>query len=174
MIYLREICRQDMPKINQWRHDRNVIDYLAGCFYYANPETDETWFENYCTQRANNIRLAICLEKTNEHIGNVYLLNIDRIVNTGVFHIMLGETQHWRKGIGYAATQAMLAHGFNDQNLNRISLEVLATNLNAIKLYEKCGFQTEGTLKQSAYKNGQYVDTILMALLKKDYQHHLE
>jgi len=73
------------------------------------------------------------------------------------------------KGIGYFATTEILNHAFNNINLNRIELGVLESNARALKLYEKVGFKREGVKHQSIYKNGKFVDMIIMAILKEEF-----
>jgi len=48
--------------------------------------------------------------------------------------------------------------------LERIELEVFASNLPAIKLYEKIGFSVEGVKKKARKIDGKYDDIIEMAL----------
>ncbi len=103
-----------------------------------------------------------------ELVGCVYLLNIDGINRCGDLHIMLGDERYRRQGIGTYAVRTMINHAFYNLNLRRIQLEVLATNTAAQALYLKVGFLQEGIKRKAVYKNGQYVDEILMALIKDD------
>ena len=48
-------------------------------------------------------------------------------------------------------------------------LKVMVDNAPAIKLYEKCGFQNEGVMRKSVFKKGQFVDQIMMSILKEEY-----
>ena len=82
---------------------------------------------------------------------------------------MIGNTNDRNRGIGTFAVSEMLKHGFGDMNLNRIELEVLASNSRAIHLYHKLGFSEEGLKRQAAYKEGSYVDVICMALLREEW-----
>ncbi|WP_366914654.1 GNAT family N-acetyltransferase [Clostridium sp.] len=52
---------------------------------------------------------------------------------------------------------------YND-SIKNISLGVRASNQNAIKLYEKHGFEKIGTHKNFFYIDGKYHDEILMDL----------
>ena len=52
-------------------------------------------------------------------------------------------------------------------NLRRLELEVFVDNEPAIRLYEKFGFTIEGTLVDFAFRDGQYVDTYMMARVRK-------
>lgn len=50
------------------------------------------------------------------------------------------------------------------KNLTRIELDVRVENENAIALYKKLGFETEGTLRKTIKINDTYSDTLIMAL----------
>ena len=52
---------------------------------------------------------------------------------------------------------------------NRIYLYVFETNPRAIRAYEKCGFVHEGKLRQSVYRNGRYIDILLMSILRSEW-----
>jgi RimJ/RimL family protein N-acetyltransferase len=49
--------------------------------------------------------------------------------------------------------------------VKRIELHVTVRNPRAFHLYEKLGFEKEGKIRRGLFKNGQYLDLWLMALL---------
>jgi RimJ/RimL family protein N-acetyltransferase len=73
------------------------------------------------------------------------------------------------KGFGYTSYVMFIPYLFETLDLNKISLEVLSTNTNAIKLYEKLGFVQEGVKRQEVLKNGEWVDSIIMSILKNEW-----
>ena len=72
------------------------------------------------------------------------------------------------RGVGTAATKAMVRHGLFDLNLHRIYVSILRDNIGSIKMCANAGFREEGTIREGAYKNGRYHDLILMGVLKSD------
>lgn len=70
------------------------------------------------------------------------------------------------KGIGTALLRAGVDLADNWLNLTRLELEVYTDNQPAIRLYEKFGFVYEGTLRQHAFRDGQYVDSTMMGRLR--------
>lgn len=70
------------------------------------------------------------------------------------------------KGIGTALMRAIIDLADNWLNLRRLELEVYADKEAAISLYERMGFEVEGTLRQHAFRNGQYVDSKMMGRLR--------
>jgi RimJ/RimL family protein N-acetyltransferase len=49
----------------------------------------------------------------------------------------------------------------------------LSNNIIALNLYKKLGFVTEGVKRQEVYKNNQWVDSIIMSILKNEYNENL-
>ena len=65
---------------------------------------------------------------------------------------------------------ALLSHAFNDLNLNRVYSEVFSDNpALANQFYDKLGFQREGLLRQNAYKEGKYIDCVVIGILKDEW-----
>lgn len=59
---------------------------------------------------------------------------------------------------------------FEEKKLHKISLEVLSTNIRAFNLYKKLGFIVEGTRRQEVLKKDEYVDSIIMSILKSEWE----
>lgn len=168
-IFLREITRDDIPKINCWRADRDLVALLGGAYRHIGPEVDEKWFDSYLSSRTNNVRLAVCLEENRAIVGVAYLLQIDWIDRSCEFSIQIGEVNAQGQGIGKCATDKVLEHAFLDLNLKRVYLSVLAENKRAIALYQKVHFAEEGRLRQAIFKNGRYMDLVQMAILREEF-----
>ncbi len=84
-----------------------------------------------------------------------------------VGQIGMAVRDDWQgKGVGTALMQAAVDLADNWLNLTRLELEVFTDNTPAIRLYEKFGFAVEGTLVRFAFRDGQYVDTYMMARLR--------
>lgn len=70
------------------------------------------------------------------------------------------------QGIGKALMAALLDAADRRLNFLRIELEVYPDNQQSIKLYESFGFVVEGRKRMSAFREGQYADTIIMARIR--------
>jgi len=70
------------------------------------------------------------------------------------------------RGIGAALMRAGLDLADKWLNLTRLELEVYTDNAPAIRLYERFGFEREGTLRQHAFRDGRYVDAYMMSRLR--------
>jgi len=51
-------------------------------------------------------------------------------------------------------------------DLRRIELQVFTDNEPGRRLYERCGFEVEGTLRKYAFRGGEYADVYAMARLR--------
>ena len=169
MYKLRELERKDIEKINKWRNDPELIACLGAPYRYINEEVDNEWYNSYLGSRGKAVRCAIVDAGNEEEIlGLISLVSIDNINRSAELHIMIGRKENQGKGLGTFAVNTMIEHAFLNLNLRRIELSVLATNVPAIKLYEKVGFSREGVKVQSHYKAGKYIDMIIMAKLRKE------
>lgn len=168
MYHLREIERRDIKEINKWHNDKNLSDFLGGGYFFVGEEVDQEWFDRYLKQRSTAVRLAI-VDEEDRIVGCVYLLDINRINQCAELHIVIGNERNRGKGIGSYAVKSLVEYAFYNLNLHRVQLEVLTYNKAAIALYKKCGFIEEGIRQSVIYKNGKYVDVMMMALLRENY-----
>jgi RimJ/RimL family protein N-acetyltransferase len=76
---------------------------------------------------------------------------------------LLHDFRH--QGIGSRLLQTTIEAAFSF-GLTRIELGVWASNLNAIALYKKFGFEMEGCHKNAICVDGRFFDLLTMALLK--------
>ena len=67
-----------------------------------------------------------------------------------------------RRGVASALLAAAEQHA-RDRGARKLSLRVLSTNETAMLLYERLGFQREGTLRDEFRIDGRFVDDVLMA-----------
>ena len=66
------------------------------------------------------------------------------------------------KGIGKVLLKRVIDHAWKN-GLTRLELEVFADNINAIALYERFGFELEGTKRNARLLDGLYRDVHIMA-----------
>jgi RimJ/RimL family protein N-acetyltransferase len=170
MITLREISREDIPIINRWRRDPIVADGVGAPRRFIGVDVDLRWYEEYLTRRSSEVRCAVCLADSGQLVGMVSLTRIDFIHRNAEFNAVVGERDAKNRGVGTEATRAMVRHGLFDLNLHRIYVSILRNNVNSIRMCEKAGFREEGTIREGAYKNGQYHDLVLMGVLKSEWR----
>ena len=112
--------------------------------------------------------MIICDDVTGKPLGSVYIRDIDRGHNKAEYGIFIGEDDARGRGVGTAAAKLMLRYCFTEEGLHRIYLRVFATNLQAIRSYEKAGFVREGILRDDVRIDGEYRDIQWMAAVSEN------
>ncbi|MHA1647370.1 MAG: GNAT family N-acetyltransferase [Promethearchaeota archaeon] len=102
-------------------------------------------------------------------IGNCSI-RLDWKNRVGSLGIMIGEKSAWNKGYGTEAMKLLVEYGFRELNMNRIELEVFASNPRAKRCYEKVGFKEEGCKRQAQFINGKYIDEYFMSIIRLEWQ----
>ena len=167
-VYLRAFESTDYQTTHPWREDADVLNGIVGKKYFVSQEYEKKWINDAIFDN-KSLKLAICLKTTKEHIGNVYLDMLDHVNKNCTFSILLGDKRYWGQGFGSEATLLMLHHAFYELGMVRVSSRQLLTNTASIKLHEKCGFKHEGVLRKAVFKNGEYRDLNMMAILREDF-----
>ncbi len=128
----------------------------------------EQWRQRLAEPPEGLFSLVACVEN-NEVVGQLGLHTFPgRPRRRHVGQIGMVVRDDWQgQGVGTALMQAAVDLADKWLNLTRLELEVFVDNEPAIRLYEKFGFTIEGTLVQFAFRDGQYVDTYMMARLRK-------
>jgi UDP-4-amino-4,6-dideoxy-N-acetyl-beta-L-altrosamine N-acetyltransferase len=161
---LRPLALTDLRRCVKWFSDPEVIRFLGRNSPVTMAE-EERWFRDYERRTDEQI---FAIEVEGDHIGNLGLHKIDRIHRKAEVGIVIGEPTFWSKGYGTEAMRLALRYGFDDLGLNKVSLDVLETNVRAIRTYERLGFQREGLHRDEAYKDGRFINVIRMSLLARE------
>lgn len=167
-IVLRCPEPEDAELLYAQKNDPEVADLLGGFSRGYSRKDIQEWME-FHRQRRDEVLWVIADAQDNRCLGHVGLYEIDHRIRSAEFAIMIGDKSRWGRGLGESVTRFTLGYGFRMLNLNRIALNVLKTNPRAIALYKKIGFREEGLLRKSQFKNGEYVDALLMSVLSEEY-----
>jgi RimJ/RimL family protein N-acetyltransferase len=120
-------------------------------------------------------------EKPDEYFFTIHILDSDQLIGfvalRGVhWHqrdawvgIGIGESGYWGNGYGTDAMRLALRYAFMELSLERVSLSVFASNLRAIRSYEKAGFKPEGIERQITHRDGKTEDVLYMGILRQEW-----
>lgn len=166
-LELRPIEREDLPRLRRWRNDWRIIAWTRQ-YDMLNEIEHERWFERQSIDHTTRMYVIVmkAAGKT-EPVGVCGLTSIDWRCRRAEFSIYTGPEFH-KKGIGGHALSILLSHGFDNLGLNLIYGETLAGNP-GIKLYERLGFQKEGTRRQFYFKDGKAVDAHLYSITAREW-----
>ena len=110
----------------------------------------------------------IVAEANGELVGNAGLHSMGRSARRRhVGYIGMAVRDDWHgRGVGTALMHALVDLADNWIGYRRLELTVYTDNAAALALYRKFGFETEGTLREYAYRGGRFVDAYTMARLR--------
>ena len=174
-VRLRGAERSDLESFVKWINDPEVTAGLT-FFIPMSSVDEEKWFDTVMQRPPAEKPLVIDM-KDGENwrlIGNSSFFDFDWMARAAEVGIMIGDKSVWNQGYGTEVMTLLLRHGFRTLNLNRVSLRVFADNKRAIRTYEKVGFVHEGCLRQSIYKHGNYIDVLVMSVLRKEWDAKVE
>ena len=167
-VFVGPVQPDDLPAMFRWINDRDLV-VLSGPYHPVSAREHEEWFREI-QGRADVVLLAIRLATTGELIGTAQLHSIHAVHRQAELQIRIADPSHRSKGYGGSALRLLLRVAFDDLNLNRVMLHVFADNAAAIRAYEKVGFIQEGVLREGAFIAGAFVDTVVMGILRHEYE----
>lgn len=164
--YLRRPEPGDAEELYIQKNDPEVAVLLGGFGAGLSRRDLDEWLEFH--RRCKEEVVWSVVEETSERcVGHAGLYKIDHRVGCAEFGIMIGDKTLWGSGLGRSVVSRVLKFSWEELNLRRIQLNVLASNERAIRLYKGCGFFEEGKLREAQFKGGQYVDVVLMGILRE-------
>jgi len=166
-IYLRPLEREDAATFTPWVNDHEVTRTLL--LHRPMSLAQEEEFIERAAQSQQDVVFGIALRKDDRLIGDTALHRVQSRTRSAGFGIMIGDKTEWNKGYATEATALVVGYGFDTLNLNRIWLHVFEDNPGGKRAYEKVGFRVEGVLRQENYRDGRYWDTIVMGLLREEW-----
>jgi RimJ/RimL family protein N-acetyltransferase len=177
-VELRPVSIEDYKRIYEWRNDEETARLIAGTGFYrychVPIEKVEDDYENdikKLDKREIGKFSIYTLGENPEHIGGIEYNGLNMISRSCSVGIGIGVKEYRGSGYGTDAMKTLIHYLFQTMNLQRVKLETWSGNVHAIRSYEKCGFVVEGRLRKDEYIDGKYYDTVLMGLLKEEFQY---
>ncbi|MBN1776800.1 MAG: GNAT family N-acetyltransferase [Clostridiales bacterium] len=170
-VMLREYRQEDFEHIRKWVNDRKTTEYLSAIFWFPQTEADTTDFLNRAMRAAPNASYFVIADvKDQSYIGQMDIFEINWKIRKGIVGTVIGSDGARGKGYGTEALKLLEDYAFGVLGLERLELDVYASNARAIRCYEKAGFRHEGTRRHAAMVNGKYTDVRMMAVIKEDWE----
>ncbi|GAA5513404.1 IS1595 family transposase ISBko1 [Deinococcus carri] len=162
-VTLRPLQPGDEEAAVRWAADREFCLATGWTVGLAPRKVREHWARIIVGAGPDFLRLGVEVE--GRLTGYVDLANLTPI--SGEFGIAIGERAWWGRGLGTAAGQRMLAHGFHTLGLDTITAEVHAPNLRSHALMRRLGFRETGVGGPDSYR-GELVETVWYVLTRPD------
>ena len=164
-VFLRPLEEGDLERSHEWFLNPGIY-VTMGVYAPRSMEEHRRWYRDLVGSRTNRV-FAVCTTVDDVHIGNCSLFDIDhRNANAGLT-IFIADEERRGKAFGSEAVSLLCGYALEYLNLHRIAAKT--DNPVAARVYERLGFQLEGTLRGSSFQGGRYVDKYLYALLRDEF-----
>lgn len=171
---LREIDRSDTHDIRYWRNDPKIYKWCRQNSLISDIQ-QERWFEAQSKDHTMKMYGIVESGKRDPNYdsaegplcGVCGLTSIDLYSRRAEFSIYTAPNSQ-KRGIGKAALQTLVSHGFFDLGLNSIWGETFESNP-ASAMFEKVGFKKEGTRREFYFKGGKFIDAHLYSILASEW-----
>lgn len=172
MISLRELKTEDAPFMLEWMNDIDIQQAFKKNMLGMTLKKAIEFCKNSripdIIQTGQSLHFAIVDDIDDEYLGTISLKNIDLENGNAEYAISTRRKIHG-KGIAKNATEQLLEKAFIDYGLHRVYLNVMADNLAAIHLYEKCGFKLEGELREHLRRGNEFVGWKWYGILNSEF-----
>ena len=164
-IVLRAADKDDIFLFHKWAND-SALNYFIGPQLPTSLSDQQKIFEE--NQKNENRKVLIIDIKDSTSLGYIYL-DFDWFNSKVKLSIAIAEIKFQGIGFGQEALLKVLELIFNKYTFNKCYLYVFAFNERAISLYNRCGFNKEGLLKEDYQMNGSFQDRLIMSIFRKDF-----
>lgn len=163
-IAIGPVLPNDTATLFLWLNDVELAN-LDLAFRPVDWMSYNAWLTDF-TGNPSQVLFAIRHVSHAKIIGFVVLKSIQPVHRWAELGVRIGQVADRGKGYGTEATKLAVKYAWNHLNLNRVQLSVFAHNSRAIRAYTAAGFEIEGVQRQAAFINGEWVDQVLMGILR--------
>ena len=157
----------------------NLDDVVPYTYFLADREVSQ-WLDDSAQLPLSTGRIeallmreAWCLwaiDVAGKFAGVTSLYDPNHQTGTARYSIVIGDKSCWGKGVGASVTAAVLEHAFSNLGLRKVNSDFLDPHAASRRIHEQNGFSEEGRLRADAWREGQWVDRILVSLLRDEWQ----
>ncbi len=167
---IRDWVAKDAGSIAKYANNRKIARWLRDRFPHPYLRSDAEMFLSVVAQQDPRTTFAIATQ--DEAIGGIGLeFGADVHRFTAELGYWLGEP-FWGRGIVTDAVRCFTAWAFENFEVHRIYSAVFEGNHGSVRVLEKSGFQREGCLQASVFKNGRIMNQLLYARIKDGIVDH--
>jgi RimJ/RimL family protein N-acetyltransferase len=150
-VVLREKRLSDAANDYAWRSDPELARFDA-----ASPlKLSFREFMLYYTEQLRSLkqdRRWFAVDTLNgKHIGNCMYYDVEKNRKQAKIGVIIGDRDYWDKDYGTDAVMTLVAHIFEDMNLERVYLDTLEWNARAQRCFQKCGFVVSGHINERGH-----------------------
>lgn len=127
---------------------------------------EEEWYEEYVSDEDSSVNFVIVVDDT--PIGSLGLHGIDDVNGSTEIGIFLAE-EYWGDGYGTEAARLATDYAFAQHRRHRVVARVFEFNDASANVWEKLGFELEGTHRDEMFVDGEYHDVRYYGVLEDEW-----
>jgi ribosomal-protein-alanine N-acetyltransferase len=133
------------------------------------PVTDKQereWYEEQASEDDGNVNFVVAVD--GDPVGTVGVHGVDDVDGSAELGIFLAE-QYWGEGYGTEAGRLATTYAFDQHRRHRVVARVFEGNEASKRVWEKLGFELEGTHRDAVYVDGEYHDVHYYGVLESEW-----
>jgi ribosomal-protein-alanine N-acetyltransferase len=164
-LFLRRFELSDAQRVSELCNNYNLYKSTLNLPYPYSIECAVSWIQTHEDNLNNNrsFQFAITDKSTDELYGAIGISN-NQTHKNGEFGYWIGE-EYWNKGYATEATKAIIEFVFVEQHYHKVYGRHFASNPGSGRVMQKVGMVQEGVLLQHMYKEGEFEDLVLYAII---------
>jgi RimJ/RimL family protein N-acetyltransferase len=171
-LILRDVRASDAPAMRRYMGEPS--HWLYQLIAPPTSEQIDTTIRNILASQAAPARdhyiLGVSLRTAPDLVigEGVVIRNADYANRQGEIGFGLARP-YWRRGYGSELVRALLAAGFRQMKLHRISARCSPDNAASIRVMEKAGMVREALLRDQVFVGGRWWSTALYGVLEQEF-----
>ncbi len=168
-LFLRPLVIEDGKGIQKLAGDIRIANTTLSVPHPYPDGLAEEWISTHSKTFQDNrgVVFGIFLKSSKVLIGCISIDGISKTHQRGEAGYWIG-CDYWNQGYCTEALKALISFGFENMNLNKITSRHMAKNPASGKVMLKAGMRQEGLLKDDCFRYGQFEDSVVYGLLRKD------
>ncbi len=165
LINFINLSSEEVEMVRIWRNHPEVKRWMYNDRYI----TKEEHLNFISSLKMDERNFYYLVKKDSLNVGVLSLNRVDLYNRNSYFGIYANPFER----LPYAAVvleKALLKLAFEVANLHTLKLEVIENNERAIKFYKRMGFKEEGRLREFVYREGRWLDVIIMGMTEEEYK----
>ena len=166
-IRLRQPEPEDLDMLYLWENDTSLWESGNARYPYS-----RYYLKQYIALAGNDLfkrkhlRLIIERKATGTAVGTIDLYDFDPHHRRAEVGILI-DAAHQRQGLATNALKLLIDYAFSFLKLHLLYAYIPVTNTPSLHLFEQCGFETMGLLKDWLSSSNGYTDVIFLECINR-------
>ena len=162
---------RDAPVESGWTHDPEYLRLLSAApVRPLSPAQVKKQYQDIEKNTSSCFHFALRPKDDERLIGFVQLDHVQWTHGVADVLIGIGRPDDRRHGYGSDALRLVLHYAFRELNLRRLNAHVADYNEDAVRFFQRAGFQVEVRRRQAVNRDVRRWDSLILGLLGKDWE----